>query len=101
MYNPAGGLANTQNPGSTGGAKAYADKVDLNDLDWEDRERVLRLLFSKINQGTNPASNWKQGQNMGEIATQDEHNAYEDEYEAKNSENALSIKEHGEEEDES
>lgn len=25
------------------------DKVDLNDLDWEDRERVLRLLFSKIN----------------------------------------------------
>ena len=29
------------------------DKVDLNDLDWEDRERVLRLLFSKINQGVN------------------------------------------------
>jgi hypothetical protein len=27
------------------------DKVDLNDLDWEDRERVLRLLFSKINSG--------------------------------------------------
>ena len=24
-----------------------SDKVDLNDLDWEDRERVLRLLFSK------------------------------------------------------
>jgi len=23
----------------------------LNDLDWEDRERVLRLLFSKINTG--------------------------------------------------
>ena len=24
-------------------------KVDLRDLDWEDRERVLRLLFAKIN----------------------------------------------------
>ena len=25
------------------------DKVDLRDLSWEDRERVLRLLFAKIN----------------------------------------------------
>lgn len=32
-------------------SKAYAEKVDLNDLDWEDRERVLRLLFSKMNAG--------------------------------------------------
>lgn len=31
--------------------KQYNDKVDLNDLDWEDRERVLRLLFSKMNAG--------------------------------------------------
>ena len=31
--------------------KQYQDKVDLNDLDWEDRERVLRLLFSKMNAG--------------------------------------------------
>lgn len=23
----------------------------MNDLDWEDRERVLRLLFSKMNAG--------------------------------------------------
>ena len=30
----------------------------LNDLDWEDRERVLRLLFSKMNAGV-PASNWR------------------------------------------
>jgi hypothetical protein len=30
---------------------SYAEKVDLNDLDWEDRERVLRLLFSKMNAG--------------------------------------------------
>jgi hypothetical protein len=31
--------------------KQYNEKVDLNDLDWEDRERVLRLLFSKMNAG--------------------------------------------------
>ena len=34
-----------------GEQKQYSDKVDLNDLDWEDRERVLRLLFSKMNAG--------------------------------------------------
>jgi hypothetical protein len=39
------------------------DKVDLNDLDWEDRERVLRLLFSKINQGVN-AKTAAQKQNL-------------------------------------
>ena len=39
------------------------DKVDLNDLDWEDRERVLRLLFSKINQGVN-AKTAMQKQNL-------------------------------------
>lgn len=32
--------------------------VELVDLDWEDRERVLRLLFSKMNSGM-PASNWR------------------------------------------
>ena len=26
----------------------------MNDLDWEDRERVLRLLFSKMNAGVTP-----------------------------------------------
>ncbi len=46
--------ASTSGPQQTGGDstnKAYAEKVDLNDLDWEDRERVLRLLFSKMNAG--------------------------------------------------
>jgi hypothetical protein len=28
------------------------------DLDWEDRERVLRLMFSKMNSGQ-PPSNWR------------------------------------------
>lgn len=32
--------------------------VELTDLDWEDRETVLRLLFSKMNTGE-PASNWR------------------------------------------
>jgi len=35
--------------------------VELNDLDWEDRETVLRLLFSKMNTGE-PASNWRDPQ---------------------------------------
>ena len=34
--------------------KPRGDKVDLNDLEWEDRERVLRLLFSKMNAGVQP-----------------------------------------------
>lgn len=32
--------------------------VELNDLDWEDRETVLRLLFSKMNTGEQ-ASCWR------------------------------------------
>ena len=32
--------------------------VELNDLDWEDRETVLRLLFSKMNTGE-PATCWR------------------------------------------
>ena len=33
--------------------------VELAELDWEDRERVLRLMFSKMNSGQAP-SNWRQ-----------------------------------------
>ena len=29
--------------------KTPSEKVDIRDLTWEDRERVLRLLFAKIN----------------------------------------------------
>lgn len=43
-----GGLAGGSADGSQ---KPFSDKVDLNDLEWEDRERVLRLLFSKMNAG--------------------------------------------------
>lgn len=36
------------------GSRGTGEKVDLNDLEWEDRERVLRLLFSKMNAGVAP-----------------------------------------------
>ena len=45
----AGNAENSKLAGDTN--KPYSEKVDLNDLDWEDRERVLRLLFSKMNAG--------------------------------------------------
>lgn len=35
--------------------------VELADLDWEDRETVLRLLFSKMNTGE-AATNWRDGE---------------------------------------
>lgn len=47
-----GSLGNSQLTGDNSKqGKQYSEKVDLNDLDWEDRERVLRLLFSKMNAG--------------------------------------------------
>ena len=36
--------------------------VELSDLDWEDRERILRLLFSKMNTGQS-APNWRDNEN--------------------------------------
>ena len=61
----AGSVGHTTG-GSQDQTKSYADKVDLNDLDWEDRERVLRLLFSKINAGVHPSNHWKNIENEGE-----------------------------------
>ena len=55
-----------QTNGSNDQTKSYSDKVDLNDLDWEDRERVLRLLFSKINAGVHPSHHWKGVEDEGE-----------------------------------
>lgn len=43
-------------PGSIDDPKPRGDRVDLNDLEWEDRERVLRLLFSKMNAGVPPTA---------------------------------------------
>lgn len=54
------GISGVADPSKTAdGKKAYTDKIDLNDLDWEDRERVLRLLFSKMNAGV-PPPNWRE-----------------------------------------
>ena len=38
--------------------KAAAGEVGLSSLDWEDRERILRLMFSKMNSGQAP-TNWR------------------------------------------
>ena len=39
-------------------AKQSRITVELGDLDWEDRERILRLLFSKMNTGQS-AADWR------------------------------------------
>mmetsp|Transcript_5618 Transcript_5618/g.4828 ORF Transcript_5618/g.4828 Transcript_5618/m.4828 type:complete len:229 (+) Transcript_5618:125-811(+) len=44
--------------------------IKLKDLDWEDRERVLRLLFSKMNSGM-PCSNWRNPQSNVYNSAQD------------------------------
>jgi hypothetical protein len=46
--------------------------VELADLDWEDRETVLRLLFSKMNTGE-AATNWRDGETLeGKPESRDE-----------------------------
>lgn len=46
----AGPLASSAaNAALAGGARHVGDKVDLRQLTWEERERVLRLVFAKIN----------------------------------------------------
>ena len=45
-----------QQPDPTVNNPTNSEKVDLNDLEWEDRERVLRLLFSKMNTGVQPTA---------------------------------------------
>ena len=39
--------------------------VELNDLDWADRETVLRLLFSKMNTG-DTAGSWREAVNASQ-----------------------------------
>ena len=55
-------------PGASadGSQKPFSDKVDLNDLEWEDRERVLRLLFSKMNAGV-PTNTQQARQNLKQV----------------------------------
>lgn len=61
-------MQNNQSMYNQDGVMSYLNKenenqpeqitVELQDLDWEDRERILRLLFSKMNTGES-ASNWR------------------------------------------
>jgi hypothetical protein len=63
-----------------GGMMGYVDKeeelekiqkitIELGDLDWEDRERILRLLFSKMNTGQS-ASDWREDEQEEEQQTE-------------------------------
>lgn len=38
--------------------KLYSDKIDFGNLSWEDKEKILRILFSKMNAGV-PPMNWR------------------------------------------
>lgn len=35
-----------------------SDKLDYNNLPWEEKEKILRILFAKMNSGI-PPSNWR------------------------------------------
>lgn len=39
-------------------SKLNSDKLDFSSLPWEDKEKILRILFSKMNAGVAP-SNWR------------------------------------------
>lgn len=47
INSPSGQGSSSGRPGASGGSAA--SKLDIRDLSWEDREKVMRLLFSKIN----------------------------------------------------
>jgi hypothetical protein len=57
--------------------KFVSDKIDekitveLSDLDWEDRERILRLLFSKMNTGES-AADWRETDQPAEEEVEEE-----------------------------
>ena len=67
------------NLGSTGGrgvekeSNKRIDRVDLKDLGWEDKERVLRLLFAKINQSQGQAPSQQSG-----LSTRQQQSVYHD-----------------------
>ena len=38
--------------------RGSSEKVDISELDWEEKEKLLRILFSKMNVGAQPLA-WK------------------------------------------
>ena len=65
--NGGGSRSSVQGGGSqiVGGPEAPNMKVDLRDLSWDDRERVLRLLFAKINNVQSQVENLNSHSQMG------------------------------------
>ena len=76
------------------------EKVDLNDLEWEDRERVLRLLFSKMNAGVMPtallqrAASKKQAQRSKEMQQISEMGVYLEQPSSEGGQNSIPAIEH-------
>ena len=60
-----------------GGPEAPNTKVDLRDLSWDDRERVLRLLFAKINNVQSQVENLNAQQSV--MSQQNSQNSYVEE----------------------
>lgn len=45
-------------------------KVDISDLDWEEKEKILRILYTKVNMGVSPGY-WKQLTNVQKTKAND------------------------------
>jgi len=59
------------------GSKAKGEKVELSELDWHDKERIVRILFTKISMGVTP-SYWKQIEKMAKEREMNEESAEEE-----------------------
>jgi len=44
----------TEDPYASRMKKLEEEKIDIRDLSWEEKEKVLRYLFIKMNKGVNP-----------------------------------------------
>ena len=58
LINPSGKFGKSNFEKEQASVIQEKKEIELSDLDWEDRERVLRLMFSKMNTGQ-PASHWR------------------------------------------
>lgn len=56
---------------SRDGGLGTGKKVDLSDLDWEEKEKIIRILYTKINMGVTP-SYWRQIEMMVQNREDDE-----------------------------
>jgi len=49
----------TTQTGKRNSSVKLSEKTEIGELDWEEKEKILRILFSKINTNTN-AKKWKE-----------------------------------------